>query len=397
VLEARCTFHDWSIMRNHSVPSDPMSVSTSVAAFRQHAAGMAGHDLEAAVDRAMLAPSLYNSQPWQFVLQPDRLEVRADRTRHLPGIDPLGRELVQSVGAALFNARAALAACGWAVDVTRLPNRPDPDLMAVVEVLDGPADTELAELDRQVASRRTNRRSFDATTPSEAELRRFAAAATAEDALLIPVLTDEQHRLIARLTQLANDAQQDNAAYRAELRRWTSRPASEGDGIVVGAIPHVDGTAHDDIPMRDFDTRGDGRLPASTGHGTEHTLMVLATRADDPLAWLRSGEALQRVLLEIAQAGWQASPITQVVEVTRARLELRTSLTWDSWPQSMLRIGHAQGTTATPRRNRDEVVRNSTRPKGTDASAAPHQVTIPSHTAPRPMFVSDGRGGTERR
>jgi nitroreductase len=357
---------------------------------------MASYDLEDAVDRAMLAPSLYNSQPWQFVVHPDRLEVRADRTRHLPGIDPVGRELVQSVGAALFNARVALAACGWAVEVSRLPNPEDPDLMAVVRLLDGPADTELAELELQIARRRTNRRTFDATTPTEEELRRFAAAATAEDARLVPVLTEEQHRLIARLTQLADQAQHANPAYRAELRRWTNRPGGEGDGIISAVIPHVDGTAHDDIPMRDFDTRGDGRLPASTGHGTEHTLVVLATYADDPLAWLRSGEALQRILLEIARAGWQASPITQIVEVTRARLELRTSLTRDSWPQSMVRIGHAQATTGTPRRTREDVVRNSTRPAGRGVSAAPHQVTIPSQSEPNPTFVSDGRGGTER-
>ena len=323
---------------------------------------------------------------------------------HAPGtladvfvVDPIGRELVQSVGAALFNARVALAACGWAVEVTRLPNPEDPDLMALVQLIDGPADTQLAELDLQIAHRRTNRRTFDATIPSEAVLRRFAAAATAEDARLVPVLTEEQHRLIARLTPLADDAQHANPAYRAELRRWTNRPRGEGDGIVASAIPHVDGTAQDDIPMRDFDTRGDGRLPASTGHGTEHTLVVLATHTDDPAAWLRSGEALQRVLLEIARAGWQASPITQVVEVTSARLDLRTSLTWDSWPQSMLRVGHAQATTATPRRNRGDVVCNSTRPAGTGASAVPHQVTTSTHTAPSQTFVSDGRGGTEWR
>jgi nitroreductase len=63
-------------MSKHTVSSDAMSPSNSL----QHAAGLAGHDLEAAVDRAMLAPSLYNSQPWQFVMHPDRLEVRAVRS-----------------------------------------------------------------------------------------------------------------------------------------------------------------------------------------------------------------------------------------------------------------------------------------------------------------------------
>jgi hypothetical protein len=59
-------------------------------------------------------------------------------------------------------------------------------------------------------------------------------------------------------------------------------------------------------------------------------------------------------------------------------------------------IGHAEVTTATPRRNRDEVVLNSTRRAGTGASATPHQVTTYAHTAPSQKFVSDGRGGTQR-
>jgi nitroreductase len=73
------------------------------------------------VDQVVLAPSLHNSQPWQFVVHAARLEIQADRRRHLPGIDQLGRGLAQNVGAALFNARVALAARGWAVEVDRRP------------------------------------------------------------------------------------------------------------------------------------------------------------------------------------------------------------------------------------------------------------------------------------
>jgi hypothetical protein len=71
---------------------------------------------------------------------------------------------------------------------------------------------------------------------------------------------------------------------------------------------------------------------------------------------VRSGEALQRVLLEITRAGWAVSPITQAVEIPLTRLELRTGLTWDTWPQAILRIGHADPTSSTPRRPRDDVV-----------------------------------------
>jgi hypothetical protein len=219
-------------------------------------------------------------------------------------------------------------------------------------------------LDLEVARRRTNRRTFDATTPTDAELRSFTAAAAAEDAELVPVLSEEQHRLVARLTQLADAQQQADPAYQAELERWTNREPGEGDGIVAASVPHVDGTASDDVPLRDFDTRGDGALPPSTGVGAERTLVVLGTRADDEEAWLRSGEALQRVLLEITRAGWSVSPVSQAVEVAQTRIELRAGLTWHTWPQTILRIGHADPTTPTPRRQRHDVVSTSARPTG---------------------------------
>jgi nitroreductase len=335
--------------------SEQSSRSTTVAVARppQESAADA---LNAAVDRAGLAPSLHNSQPWQFTVHADRLDARADRSRHLASIDPSGRELVLSVGAALFNARVALAARGWAVDVQRHPWPDDPDLLAVLQLVDGPPDAGLAVLDPLVARRRTNRRTFDRTVPTDAELQSFTAAAVAEDAVLIPVLTGEQHRLVARLTQQADAQQQADPAYLAELARWTDRSPADGDGIVAAAIPHVDGSAADDVPMRNFDTRGDGSLPPSTGVGTERTMLVLGTRTDDAEAWLRSGEALQHVLLEITRAGWAASPLTQSVEIPFTRLQLRSGLTWDAWPQTILRIGHAGPTSATPRRQRADVV-----------------------------------------
>src|ERR1700712_6098776 len=111
------------------------STTVAVAQPPQESAADA---LGAAVDRAVLAPSLHNSQPWRFTVHADRLDVRADRTRHLTSIDPRGRELLQRVGAALFTARVALAARGWAVDVQRCPSPDDPDLLAVLHLVDGP-------------------------------------------------------------------------------------------------------------------------------------------------------------------------------------------------------------------------------------------------------------------
>ncbi len=370
--------------------------STAPPAADDSVDGVAWRALTDAVDHAVLAPSLHNSQPWSFRLHPGgrprRLDVRADRTRQLTAIDPTGRELVQSVGAALLIARVSLAAHGFATTTSRLPDAGDPDLLAVVDLVDGPPDPALAALDEVVDRRHTNRRSFGPDAPAPAEMRLFRAAATAEDADLVPVVGEDQHRLLARLTQVADARQHQDAAYRAELRRWTNRPAASQDGIVSAAVPHVDGSARDDLPVRDFDTRGDGELPTSTGDAG--TLVMLTTFGDDEEAWLRSGEALARVLLEVTRAGWAADPVTQALEDPQTRQELRSALTWDRWPQSALRIGHAAPTTPTPRRPRHEVLADDPAPAAADGTDVSRQVPVPP--AQPATAVSDGRGGTRR-
>ena len=312
--------------------------------------------LERAADLAVLAPSVHNTQPWLLELHPDRLAVRADRSRQLTTMDPTGRELAQSIGAALFNVRVALAAEGWDADVERLPDPDDPDLLAVVRPVAGPPDTGLAALAPAIPHRRTNRRAFTGAEVPDDVLRGLVAAAADEGALLVPVLREAHRRLVARLTQQADRLQNAEPAYRAELREWTTRRPEDGDGVPAAAVPHVDGHQHDDLPLRDFDTTGAGALPAETSSGVDRTIVLLASRSDDPLSWLHVGEAMQRVLLELTVLGWAASPFTQPIEVPLTRTQLRAALTWDAHPQLLLRVGRADPTPPTPRRRREEVV-----------------------------------------
>ncbi len=315
--------------------------------------------VEAAADQARLAPSVHNTQPWTLIARPDRLEIRADRTRQLTVLDPTGRELVQSVGAALFNARVALASAGWSADVQRLPDPADPDLLAVVHpvAFAGDPDPALAVLAPEVARRHTNRRRFSDEPVSDEVVDALTAAVAAEGAELIAVLTTEHRLLVARLTQQADAAQRQDPAYRAELERWTHRPRVTGDGVPAAAVPLVDGSAEDDVPIRGFGADGDGGLPAQTRSSRRQTMVVLATRRDDEESWLRSGEALQRLLLELTRRGLVASPLTQALEHGATRAQVGAQLTWEAHPQMLLRIGAAEPTEPTARRPRPDVVR----------------------------------------
>ena len=349
--------------------------------------------LEEAADLAVQAPSVHNTQPWRIELQPDRLVLRADRGRQLTALDPLGRELVQSVGAALFNVRVALAARGWAAEVERVPDPDDPDLLAVARLVEGSPQSGLAELAQAVGRRRTNRRRFTAHELPDPLLRRLASLAQDERVVLVPVLSDEHRRLVARLTHEADGLQNADPRYRAELRRWTTRSYAQGDGVPPEAVPHVTGRERDALPLRDFDTRGSGGLPPRTDAESGQTLVLLATAADDTESWLRTGEALERLLLELTRHDWVASPVSQAVEVPLTRTQLRSALTWDAHPQMLLRIGRAEPTPRAPRRRRHEVVANSQRqlePPPAAPRDTPHPVAPPAEHRP----VSDGRGGT---
>jgi hypothetical protein len=131
--------------------------------------------------------------------------------------------------------------------------------------------------------------------------------------------------------------------------------------------------------------------PGGTGSDVDHTFVLLATHDDDPASWLRSGEAVQRVLLDLARLGWAASPVAQAIEVPVTRTRLRSALTWDAHPQMLLRIGRAEPTAPVPRRPRENAVAGRWQPPRPGPDPMPQGP--PAGEAPHPQ--PDGRGGTQ--
>src|SRR5688572_13583665 len=71
---------------------------------------------------AVRAPSGHNTQPWRFRITDGRVHLYADSSRSLPVVDPEGRELVMSCGAALAHLTVALRHFGYAGDVSPFPD-----------------------------------------------------------------------------------------------------------------------------------------------------------------------------------------------------------------------------------------------------------------------------------
>jgi hypothetical protein len=328
--------------------------------------------LRTVAQRARLAPSVHNTQPWHFGTTRDTFTLRVDRSRQLHALDPTGRQMMVSVGCALFNARVAAAAAGLTTTVTRFPEPADPDLVARVHLTDAtlsPDDQAIATLDPAIPLRTTNRRRFGDDPVPATLLDTLHAAAENEGARLVQVRGESDRMTVARLSQRADSLQYQDAAYRAELRAWTTDDPARLDGVPARAVPHVDAGSGDEIPIRDFDSTGAGWLPTDTRSTRNQCLLLLGTDGDDTLSWVHAGEALERILLEITRRGFAASPLTQVVEVPSARAALRSELRLTMYPHILLRVGRAPATAGTSRRHLADLL---TETLGTEPVAAPH-------------------------
>jgi hypothetical protein len=186
--------------------------------------------------------------------------------------------------------------------------------------------------------------------------------AAGEGTFAIPVLDPaDRHRLVLAIAEAAV-LQDNDAAYNLELSAWTGRSSGADDGVLsASTLARCDESGG--VRMRKFSA---GRLaPSPVGDQEDDAaeLVVLATLADDPLSWLRAGEAASVALLTATELGLATCPLSQPLEIAGTRRAIRDGiLDGLAVPQLVLRTGWAPAS-ATPvppsrRRQLDEVVAN---------------------------------------
>jgi len=310
------------------------------------------------VAAAIAAPSLHNSQPWRFVLHPDRVELHADPGRLLRVADPMGRELHISCGAALFNLKVAMRARGHYARARLLPSPNARRHLATLPV--GPParvgrhDT---GLHAAIWQRHTQRGPFHDRAPTQAVLDQLAAAAREEGADLIFVDEPDRTALLSVVRSAEAQLEKD-PGYRLELHAWTTR-GDRDEGVPTSAFAPPDPTRR--LPVRDF--AAGGVQPPERALAQDELaqyeeaapIAVLTTPEDSRLQWLRAGQALQRVLLTATVEGLVASMFTQPLELPPIR-DLLVDTPGMRWPQMILRVGYGPAAEPTPRRPLDDVI-----------------------------------------
>ncbi len=299
---------------------------------------------------AARAPSILNSQPWQFRVTPTTIELYADPERRL-GSDLAGREMIISCGAALYGLRLAIRAIGYQPVVRLLPDPMQAQLLASVRLgeLAPPTVAERRMIDA-MPHRHTHRDAYVRQPLPPGLLIGLQHDAVAEHAALALVGRPAQFTQLASLVARAAATLNADPRSRADVGRWVQPPGSHArDGIpasvlAAGAAPHPGWLAQRDLANgQHASSRELSRTPPAA-------TAILVTDADNRLAWIRAGQALHRVLVHAATQWVFAALYSQPLESPAARAMIKSSLRLQGAPQLILQLGVARTTRPTPRK-----------------------------------------------
>lgn len=314
-------------------------------------------DWRLAVSDAVRAPSSHNSQPWLFRETQHGIVLLADFTRCLSVVDPLDRELFISCGAALEQLLLSLHMQGFAYEVTINDNSASAEVAEITIV--GRIEPSATEslLHAAIPLRQTSRVAFEMMPlPRELKSDLQLAAACRDTRLMLVEDTGEQEFLVDVIMQ-ADRQQSANREFRRELSAWL-RPnrAHSNDGMYASLSGLKDISSYvAPFLIRTFDF-GDKR--AAQDHqlvAASALLAVLSSEVDNKQSWIETGQALSRVALTTAAAGFSMSYLNQPVEIASLRSDLQKQMQEQGVPQLVLRFGRALRQPETPRRPVAEV------------------------------------------
>jgi nitroreductase len=349
-------------MKTHAVENNEREAWLSSNSNFPHA-GNPAQKLEFLVQFAILAPSSHNSQPWRFRIRGDTLELRADRSRACPVVDPNDRELIMSCGAALLHLRVAARHFGFEGLTETFPEPGNSDLLARFQL--GPASAGYlhdAMLFQAIPSRRTNRLPFRDEAVPESVLSILQKAAQQEGAWLHFIRDPSKRASVASLVCEADVIQMSDPSFRRELAAWLHSTHGHRHDGMPGSVAGVNALLALSTPLtalaiRTFDV-GEGKAARDREIlAFSPVLAVIGTRNDVSEEWLAAGQALARVWLRARIEDVSLSFLNQPIEVPALRLRLSELIAEKGYPQLLLRLGYSgELPPGTPRRPVQDVL-----------------------------------------
>ncbi len=311
---------------------------------------------------ALLAPSIYNTQPWQFEVKGAECRLYADRRYALAVIDPDDRSLIIACSAALFNLRMAIRYFGYSEDVSFIPDVENEDLLATVkfgEKIESENDEDRdQDIFKVVTAFEKNHGAFLNKAVSQEDIDDFKTACSAEGAWLYVCDQNEKNRVINMVAE-ADRIQSMTKNFRRELCLWTDKRRVESNdgmpnyGMEFSAMmnqftPHI---------LRRF-AGPDKEAVTDSGFAENVPLLaILGTVSGGAVERMMTGQALMRLCLLAQSKGLSISTLNQVCEVPEMRLRLHDEINQQGRAHIILRLGYGGKIKHTARRPLESVLK----------------------------------------
>lgn len=281
---------------------------------------------------AILAPSSHNSQPWEFVVDDDRIEIHAVEDRWLGVADCDKRELYISLGCAVENTCLAAERFGLDFDIAYHDDSPP-----VVVTFQPGCDTSFdrpTELFDQITARSTNHTLFR-NEPLADSTREDLQEYVVENGITLELLdSSEQKGAIAELQAKADRLQMDDPEYRRELGYWIGIGALGASWLKArvgqAVVTHLD--------IGGSEAKKNSKLIRNAP-----VVGVLWAESDAPSARVKTGQVFERIALAATAEGVAVHPMSQILEQREMREELASLVDGgDKLPQHLFRLGYPQ-------------------------------------------------------
>jgi nitroreductase len=338
---------------------------------------------------AVLAPSIYNTQPWAYrIVNNNTIELYSDRKRILPLADPRGRESTISCGTALGFLQITISHFGYKYKTELLSNydnvKNEKNLLATISVYNdtrsGHANNDANTLQKEdnnilfkgIPRRRTNRFRFEDRTIPAIMLAGFYYIVD-KSPQCQQQMVKQQDRIWFYIAEQINEkialtelvARGDHILLSDkhlvhELITWRSHNNCHGRmSHVPGHVLRIINFISEKSPRiyKSFKiSKRDDRIRELAA--TSPVLAILGSYSDTPLDWMYTGMALANILLLASFENISCAVLNQPIQVPQLRFELLNVIKkGKGFPQIMLGIGYNRHEIKpTPRRNVEEVL-----------------------------------------
>ena len=296
---------------------------------------------------ASLAPSGHNTQPW-FIkyIAPYHWIIGNDTTRWLPGVDPMQRETILSIGAFMQNLEYAATHFGYTCNFKPLAlTNQDEDIMEVQLIkVSNSSNYSIGK----IKQRRTVRSNYLSEPISKEDLN-YLIYGESNFIYSIPNTTKEHHWLNEQTIE-ANRIQSYRDAAQTELANWirfSSKDAANNcDGLTTAGM-EIEGMPawilrnfynKSTVMKKSFREQSIDKVVKQVGQSAG---WLLITSKDNTVATLlETGQRMQRLFLKVKDKGIAIHPMTQILEETSTAAQLQDSMAISNPVQFILRTGY---------------------------------------------------------